>query len=119
MTANRHWTAYLQGLDVVPRAGSVLLFEHRLYHEGSLLVSGTKYAIRTDVMYTNKGKGWAYVERPLVLETDPRAGGAPASESGGGGSGGNAGATVPKKEEEAAAEAVFQLLPGVQAQRDR
>ena len=28
------------GVDVAPRAGSVLLFEHRLGHEGSLLVHG-------------------------------------------------------------------------------
>lgn len=40
------------GYDVVPKTGSVLLFQHDTLHEGSLLVSGTKYAMRTDVMYT-------------------------------------------------------------------
>eukprot|EP00026_Physarum_polycephalum_P021671 Phypoly_transcript_25068.p1 GENE.Phypoly_transcript_25068~~Phypoly_transcript_25068.p1 ORF type:complete len:176 (+),score=13.36 Phypoly_transcript_25068:44-529(+) len=38
-------------IPVVPKIGSVLVFQHDLYHEGSLLVSGRKYAIRTDVMY--------------------------------------------------------------------
>eukprot|EP01040_Poterioochromonas_malhamensis_P009504 gene9504-10320_t len=40
-----------RGYDVVPKAGSVLLFEHAMNHEGSLLVRGRKYAMRTDVMY--------------------------------------------------------------------
>jgi prolyl 4-hydroxylase len=34
------------GYDVIPRTGSVLLFEHRLHHEGSMLISGRKYAMR-------------------------------------------------------------------------
>jgi len=54
-----------KAIDVVPRTGSVLLFEHRLLHEGSLLVAGCKYVIRTDVMFTNKGPGWTYAEKPL------------------------------------------------------
>ena len=47
---------------VVPRAGRVLVFQHDILHEGSLLRclsptldpcrSGTKYAMRTDVMYS-------------------------------------------------------------------
>jgi hypothetical protein len=40
--------------DVVPRTGSVLLFEHGLFHSGDLVVAGRKYAIRTDVMYSRK-----------------------------------------------------------------
>ena len=36
---------------VVPKAGRVLVFQHDILHEGSTLVSGTKYAMRTDVMY--------------------------------------------------------------------
>ena len=36
----------------VPQPGRVLIFQHELRHEGSLLKSGTKYAVRTDVMYT-------------------------------------------------------------------
>lgn len=36
---------------VVPKTGMVLLFQHDVYHEGSLLIEGRKYAMRTDVMY--------------------------------------------------------------------
>ena len=35
----------------VPETGSVLIFQHRLLHEGSAVRSGRKYTIRTDVMY--------------------------------------------------------------------
>lgn len=39
-------------LDVKPRTGSVLLFEHRALHEGQKVTNGTKYIVRTDVMYS-------------------------------------------------------------------
>lgn len=35
----------------VPKQGSVLIFEHELLHEGATLEEGTKYVIRTDVMF--------------------------------------------------------------------
>ncbi|UJR30379.1 hypothetical protein I4U23_017914 [Adineta vaga] len=35
----------------IPRTGMVLVFEHRLMHEGSRLRKGRKYTLRTDVMY--------------------------------------------------------------------
>ena len=38
--------------DVKPRLGSALIFDHDLLHEGSKVVGGTKYSVRTDVMYT-------------------------------------------------------------------
>lgn len=38
-------------VPVVPKTGMILVFEHDLYHEGSLLRSGNKYTIRTDVLY--------------------------------------------------------------------
>jgi len=38
-------------VPVVPKTGMILVFEHDLYHEGSLLKSGQKYTIRTDVLY--------------------------------------------------------------------
>ena len=41
-------------VEVVPKTGSVLIFEHPILHEGSKLISGRKYAIRTDVMYSSK-----------------------------------------------------------------
>lgn len=36
---------------VEPKAGRVLLFSHNIPHEGSLLTTGVKYAMRTDIMY--------------------------------------------------------------------
>mmetsp|Transcript_13564 Transcript_13564/g.28752 ORF Transcript_13564/g.28752 Transcript_13564/m.28752 type:complete len:261 (-) Transcript_13564:219-1001(-) len=38
--------------DVAPKAGSVLLFDHDLLHEGAKVTSGKKYSVRSDVMYT-------------------------------------------------------------------
>lgn len=38
-------------VPVVPKTGMILVFEHDLYHEGSLVRSGLKYTIRTDVLY--------------------------------------------------------------------
>ena len=32
--------------------GMVLMFEHKIYHEGAMLLKGTKYIIRTDVMFS-------------------------------------------------------------------
>eukprot|EP01094_Clydonella_sp_ATCC50884_P007114 TRINITY_DN1629_c0_g1_i2.p1 TRINITY_DN1629_c0_g1~~TRINITY_DN1629_c0_g1_i2.p1 ORF type:complete len:210 (-),score=68.24 TRINITY_DN1629_c0_g1_i2:243-872(-) len=37
--------------DAVPRTGSVLIFQHDILHQGSELIRGRKYTIRTDVMY--------------------------------------------------------------------
>ncbi|MES2298024.1 MAG: 2OG-Fe(II) oxygenase [Pseudomonadota bacterium] len=36
---------------VQPKAGTVLVFPHRLRHQGAPVLSGTKYVLRTDVMY--------------------------------------------------------------------
>jgi len=33
------------------KTGSLLIFQHDIYHEGSALTCGTKYCVRTDVMY--------------------------------------------------------------------
>ncbi|KAK6839909.1 oxidoreductase domain-containing protein [Apiospora arundinis] len=39
-------------LDVNPKAGRVLIFQHRrLYHSGDNVLAGTKYTIRTDLLY--------------------------------------------------------------------
>ncbi|KAJ3497453.1 hypothetical protein NLG97_g1887 [Lecanicillium saksenae] len=39
-------------LDVDPKAGSVLIFQHRgLLHQGAEVHSGTKYTMRTDILY--------------------------------------------------------------------
>ena len=47
-------------VKVVPKTGSLLLFEHNLLHEGSELIAGRKYAMRTDIMYTTEGPGREY-----------------------------------------------------------
>ena len=38
-------------VETTPRAGRALLFQHRLWHEGSEVTSGVKYVLRSDVMY--------------------------------------------------------------------
>lgn len=39
-------------IEVVPRQGMALVFEHPQLHEGAPVLSGRKYVLRTDVMYT-------------------------------------------------------------------
>ncbi|KAG4074924.1 hypothetical protein HA402_009349 [Bradysia odoriphaga] len=41
-------------VPVVPQTGMILVFEHNILHEGSVVKSGQKYTIRTDVLYTMK-----------------------------------------------------------------
>ena len=36
---------------ITPAAGTALLFRHQRWHEGSPLISGRKYVLRTDVFY--------------------------------------------------------------------
>lgn len=36
---------------ISPKQGSLLIFHHPLRHEGKILISGNKYALRSDVMY--------------------------------------------------------------------
>lgn len=40
-------------LRFTPRRGMALLFQHMLLHEGCEVLSGTKYALRSDVMYAS------------------------------------------------------------------
>ena len=44
-----------QAVDVSPRKGLGLVFEHRLLHKGAELEAGVKYALRTDVMFERRG----------------------------------------------------------------
>lgn len=41
-------------VDVVPRRGLCLVFDHGLLHEGALLLEGVKYAVRTDIMFEGR-----------------------------------------------------------------
>jgi len=44
-------TVFWSGTTIRPKKGSALLFLHGLRHEGALLTNGTKYVLRTDIMY--------------------------------------------------------------------
>eukprot|EP00803_Ostreobium_quekettii_P002991 evm.model.scf_215EXC.10 EVM.evm.TU.scf_215EXC.10 scf_215EXC:113064-113651(-) len=41
--------------QVTPEAGTALVFNHRMLHEGGLVTRGCKYILRSDVMYTRVG----------------------------------------------------------------
>jgi hypothetical protein len=51
--------------EVVPKCGRVLVFDHMLKHEGAKIEHGTKYAIRTDVMYTRTRSTGSIVDKGL------------------------------------------------------
>ncbi|KAM9942967.1 hypothetical protein ACTFIT_006362 [Dictyostelium discoideum] len=38
-------------IEIIPKPGKVLLFQHNIWHQGSPVTKGVKYVIRTDVMY--------------------------------------------------------------------
>merc|ERR1711936_484244 len=40
-----------KNVGVVPKTGRVLVFQHDILHEGSVLKKGDKFTMRTDVMY--------------------------------------------------------------------
>jgi hypothetical protein len=46
-------TRFCEQLDelVIPRAGLVAIFQHKLRHEGCIVRRGSKYAMRTDVVF--------------------------------------------------------------------
>lgn len=44
-------TVFQSGTIIRPKKGSALLFLHGLRHEGAVLRDGTKYVLRTDIMY--------------------------------------------------------------------
>lgn len=49
-------TAFLDlGLQVAPRPGQALLFNHHLLHEGAPVKAGRKYVVRSDLMYRRVG----------------------------------------------------------------
>jgi len=39
---------------VAPKKGTALIFHHPLRHEGKTLISGLKYVLRTDIMYSKE-----------------------------------------------------------------
>jgi hypothetical protein len=44
-------TAGLCVHDVVPRTGRVLVFQHNIWHSGERVSDGTKYVLRSEIMY--------------------------------------------------------------------
>ena len=40
--------------EVIPKEGSLLLFDHKMLHSGTPVTKGVKYVLRTDVMYKLK-----------------------------------------------------------------
>ena len=42
-------------LEISPRAGRALVFNHFLLHEGARVHQGLKYAVRSDLMYRRDG----------------------------------------------------------------
>lgn len=42
---------------IVPEIGMALLFQHQIIHEGCEVLTGTKYVIRTDLMYRRSTQG--------------------------------------------------------------
>lgn len=47
-------TAFRNGEEIELKKGNALVFYHDLLHEGKAIISGTKYVLRTDVMYKMK-----------------------------------------------------------------
>ena len=42
---------WFEDLAIQPKKGMALIFKHDLLHEGKEVIKGTKYVLRTDVMY--------------------------------------------------------------------
>jgi hypothetical protein len=43
---------------IIPQVGTVVIFEHDLYHSGQLLHWGTKYVLRTDLLFQMSHEKW-------------------------------------------------------------
>jgi len=50
-------TRFLEQVEqtVIPQAGMVAIFQHKIRHEGRPVLRGTKYAMRSDVIYESHG----------------------------------------------------------------
>ncbi len=56
--ATRYYAERAEGSELLgvvrPEAGTLIVFDHALWHDGEAVVSGTKYVMRTDVLYTRE-----------------------------------------------------------------
>jgi hypothetical protein len=53
-------TIFRDSAVIVPKTGSALLFIHKTWHEGEEIIKGTKYALRSDVLYENAPSGMCH-----------------------------------------------------------
>ncbi|OUL37441.1 hypothetical protein BV372_02440 [Nostoc sp. T09] len=53
---SRRYYDHLPTIDVVPVTGMALCFVHELVHEGTPVIQGRKYVLRSDVMYRRMSK---------------------------------------------------------------
>ncbi|NOQ70930.1 MAG: oxidoreductase, 2OG-Fe(II) oxygenase [Crocinitomix sp.] len=44
-------TGFMREFDIQPKAGRAVIFDHKVRHEGKNLQLGTKYVLRTDIMF--------------------------------------------------------------------
>lgn len=51
-------------LQIAPRAGTLIVFDHSLWHDGEALSRGTKYVLRSDIMYRRVDSDAAASEAP-------------------------------------------------------
>ena len=58
------------GLSVTPRTGTAIVFEHRLWHEGCAVTTGTKYVLRTDVLYAHEAQATASAGSGVLREIE-------------------------------------------------
>lgn len=49
-------TKFASGEIITPKTGTALIFEHSQRHEGAALVNGTKYVLRSDIMYKHNDR---------------------------------------------------------------
>ena len=54
--------------SVVPRAGTALIFNHDTLHEGQPVTMGTKYIIRTEIMFRRVDR--EMIPHPMAYESD-------------------------------------------------
>jgi len=60
-------------VDCVPLTGMVLIFQHDIFHCGSEVTKGRKYALRTDVMYAPAKSSYDAETRQLERELEKQA----------------------------------------------
>jgi len=51
--ATRFYPSGFENIDVVPKMGRFVAFDHRILHEGMPIVQGYKYCIRFNILYEN------------------------------------------------------------------